>query len=369
MKLLVISDVFYPRRGGTEIIFREVFRRLAAKGFEINVLTPQIGGAAAQEEVDGVSITRIAPANRLLFIFSALRKALQEAKRSDVIHTAVWFGGYPAAFAKIASNKPCVLTANAYFKYKWLKIRGVPKALAFAAAEQFLFKLPFDRYCCLSKAQADLLSKSVAKEKIIVTYPGLDFALFKPQALSKRVLDLSDKEFIYCFYGRYDPQKGIDTLLKAAKIFFREDAKLLMIVAGDHTKIKKMINALGLEEHVLLMQGMPQQKLAQLLNAVDTVVVPSKVEPFGMVAAEASALAKPVIASAVDGLTEIVVDGKTGFLVEPQMPQAFANKLEILYNSRKLCKKLGRNGRKHVKKFSWDKTAKQYQKIYEELTL
>jgi phosphatidylinositol alpha-mannosyltransferase len=254
---------------------------------------------------------------------------------------------------------------NAFFSYKWFKIRNPILAFLFAFAEKVLFSLPFDRFICLSKSQAKILSLSgINKNKIDVIYPGINFDLFKSE--KPKVLESSEKPFTYCFYGRYDPQKGVDILLEVAKTFSQKhpESKLILITT-DHRKIQRMIDKLNLKKNVVLLEGRPQKDLINIINTVDVILVPSKTEPFGMVAAEASALKKPVIASNIDGLREIVVNGETGFLVDT--PRDMIEKLLLLYQNQKLRKQMGIKGREYVKKFNWDDGAKKYEKIYKNL--
>jgi phosphatidylinositol alpha-mannosyltransferase len=362
MRILLITDVFVPRRGGTEIIFYEIFKRLINRGHSVTVITPRIKGTKELEVIDGFKVNRIYPSNRLIFVFKALKKSLELAKNSDIIQTAVWFGGYLSVVTKIFSRRPCVLMVNAFFNYKWFNIRNPVLALLFASAEKLLFSLPFDKFICLSKSQEKLLiSNSIDKDKIDVIYPGINFDLFKPKDSKK--LKPKNKLFRYCFYGRYDPQKGIEILLKSAKIFSQKypESRLILIVSGRHN-LRHLIDKLNLKDNVILLEGRSQKELVDIINDVDVVVVPSKVEPFGMVAAEASALMKPVIVSNIDGLKEIVVDGETGFLVDT--PKEMVEKLILLYKNRELKNKIGVKGREYVKKFNWDNAAKKYEKIY-----
>lgn len=367
MKILCISDVFYPRTGGTEVIFFEIFKRLAQRGFEITAVTPRIVGTKKYEEVEGIKIIRVKPANRLAFSITCLPKALSAVKNSNIIQSTCWFPGYPAFLCKMIAKKPAVLMVNAHFDWDWFKLRDPITAAFFAAAEELLVKMPFDKYCPLSKAQARALENDVEKSKIEVVYPGVNFDLFKSKKISKAVLDINDNDFVYAFYGRHDPQKGVDILLKTAKIFSAKhfDTKLL-IVCPQYERIMYDIKKMKLERHVILYRGMLQAELVKYLNAADAVVVPSRVESFGIVAAEASALEKPIIAGNIGPLPEIVINGKTGFLTELN-PYKIAEKLEMLYNNPNLRRRMGKNGRKYVKRFSWDKAAKQYERIYEEL--
>ena len=96
-------------------------------------------------------------------------------------------------------------------------------------------------------------------------------------------------------------------------------------------------------------------------------IAPSRSEGFGMVAVEAMACSKPVIATKVGGLKEIVIDGYNGLLVEKNNPNDLREKILELINNEDLRKILGKNGREFSKKFSWEECAKNVKGIYEEV--
>ena len=97
-------------------------------------------------------------------------------------------------------------------------------------------------------------------------------------------------------------------------------------------------------------------------------VVPSRSEGFGMVAVEGMACSKPVIATKVGGLEEIVIDGYNGLLVEKNNPNDLKEKILELINNEELRKTLGKNGKEFSKKFSWIKCAESFKNIYEDLS-
>jgi D-inositol-3-phosphate glycosyltransferase len=106
-----------------------------------------------------------------------------------------------------------------------------------------------------------------------------------------------------------------------------------------------------------------------LMADMDIVAVPSIFEPFGIVAVEAMVQARPVVASAVGGLTETVEDGVTGTLVPPNNPQRLAEALRVLVRSSATRQQMGRAGRQRaLDLFSPDRTIAAYSLIYAELT-
>jgi glycosyltransferase involved in cell wall biosynthesis len=361
MKILCITEVFYPSKGGTEIIFYEVFRRLVKRGFEIEVITNYFSGSPEEELLEGIHIKRLKTTNRKLFPFLALKKVFS-IQDVDVLQTAVWLSAYPTAILKIFRKIPAVLMVNGYFGWRWTRFSPPIIAISNYLIERCMFMLPFDKFCCLSKFQASLIKNIVGEEKIEVTYPGVDYEIFKPMKSEK-----TDR-FVFCYYGRCDAQKGVDILLKATKLFnekYHNEGKLI-VITPQYYEVKKLMKKNKVcEKYIELYPGMEREKIAKILKDVDVVVVPSKeIEAFGIVAAEASAMGKPVIATNKGGLKEIVIDGKTGFLISPD-PEELAEKLGIFYENPSLIDKLGKNARKHVlKKFSWDKMAKQFEKIY-----
>lgn len=366
MKVLLVTDVFHSSQGGGAIILREVFSRLAEKGYDITVLTP-----SKKEPIEGIDIKTVPIKSRELFVFSALKKSVELAKKSDIINTATYFGGFPANIAKFFSKKPCLLSCLTYFGKKWGKLRSFPLSLAGYGIEYMLFKLKFDKIACLSSSQFKALEQvGIERKGIEVVYPGVDFSVFKPKKASKETIDAEGK-FVYAFFGRADKQKGVDILLEAAEEFSQKepDSKLLMILSDGPEKknIIKMIDSLKLKDNLIFLEAQTQKNLVKLLNASDAVVVPSRGESFGLAAAEASALRKPVIASNVDSLPEIIMDKKTGFLVKPEEPKEIVDRLCVLANNSRLGKKMGSKGKKYVRKFSWENAAKKYDKIYQEI--
>jgi glycosyltransferase involved in cell wall biosynthesis len=142
--------------------------------------------------------------------------------------------------------------------------------------------------------------------------------------------------------GRFVPQKGFDVLLRALAEL--PQASLLLVGDGpERPRLERLVDELGLRDRVELTGWRPDA--ARLLAAVDAVVVPSRAEPFGLVALEAMSAGVPVIASAVDGLAEVVTDGETGLLVPPDDPRLLAEAIARVLVDRSLSRALGERGR------------------------
>ena len=141
------------------------------------------------------------------------------------------------------------------------------------------------------------------------------------------------------YAGRLSPEKGVLELLEAAN-------GIPLVVAGDGALRDRVPNALGF---------VPHDELVRLYERSAVVAVPSYREGFGVVCAEAMAHGRPVVASAVGGLLDLVVDGETGLHVPPGDVGALRAALARLLGDRDLRRRLGDAARERIReRFSWD---------------
>ncbi|MFC1762282.1 glycosyltransferase family 4 protein [Planctomycetota bacterium] len=144
------------------------------------------------------------------------------------------------------------------------------------------------------------------------------------------------------YAGRMSSEKGIPTLLKAA-----DRTGLSVHLAGDHSVIPEVQRFAP--ARCCFRGQLRREELFKFYRGARFVVIPSLVhETFGLVVAEAMSHGLPVIASRVGGIPEIVDDGVTGLLVEPDNPEALASKMQILWDNPELCRKMGQAGRAKV---------------------
>jgi glycosyltransferase involved in cell wall biosynthesis len=154
------------------------------------------------------------------------------------------------------------------------------------------------------------------------------------------------------YAGRLSPEKGILDLLAAA------DGDVKLTVAGDGPLRDRVPQALGF---------VPHDELGPLYERAAVVAVPSHREGFGVVCAEAMAYGRPVVAGAVGGLLDLVVDGETGLLVPPRDVAALREALHRLLADEELRRRLGENARRRVREhFSWARVTDLTLRAYEE---
>jgi D-inositol-3-phosphate glycosyltransferase len=201
---------------------------------------------------------------------------------------------------------------------------------------------------------------------------GIDLNLFKhqdkQQARIKLGLELSEP--VLLFVGRLDPFKGPDLLLRIAAMM--EEKAQIVIVGGksshdkDRQELKGLAAQLNLSKRVHFVDAQPQYKLPAIYSAADVTVVPSYYESFGLAAVESLACSTPVVATRAGGLTTVVQNNKTGFLV-PRCPGFFAERLDTLLQNPTLLKEMRMAARSSVLQFSWKNVANMVQSMYEDV--
>ena len=201
---------------------------------------------------------------------------------------------------------------------------------------------------------------------------GIDLKLFKPQdqQQARLKLGLGHREPVLLFVGRLDPFKGPDLLLRSAAMM--EEKAQIVIVGGkssndkDMQQLKELAVQLKISKRVHFIDAQPQYKLPVIYSAADVTVVPSYHESFGLAAVESLACSTPVVATRAGGLTTVIQNNQTGFLV-PRCPGFFAERLDSLLQNPSMLKKMSMAARPSVLQFSWNNVANMVQNMYEDV--
>ncbi len=200
----------------------------------------------------------------------------------------------------------------------------------------------------------------VCDDRITIAPPGVDAERFSPvcQTIARKELGLNGEKAVL-YVGRLERLKGIDTLFKAISLLDHVEHLKLFVAGGSHNtpemdRLVSLAADLGISDRVEFLGSVPQERLQLYYSATDVCVLPSYYESFGFAALEAAACGKPVVASRVGGLTTIVDDGATGFLVNWRCPGPFVERLELLLNDQSLRERMGQAARARAEQFSWD---------------
>jgi len=210
-------------------------------------------------------------------------------------------------------------------------------------------------------------------EKLHLIPNGVDIQRFNPSLDGSKVrkrYGIKDK-FVVFTLRHHEPQYGIVYLIIAAKIVLSYRKDVVFIIGGDG-KLRKyhmsLTDKLGIKNYVFFPGKIPAEKGPLYYAASDIVVVPSLQEAWGLVATEAMACGKPVIASKVGGLPDQVIDGYNGFLVSPSDSKAIADKILYLLENPSEMKRMGLNGRRLAEKeFDIEKRVDKIVRLYKTL--
>ncbi|OGS43430.1 MAG: hypothetical protein A3K76_03000 [Euryarchaeota archaeon RBG_13_57_23] len=201
----------------------------------------------------------------------------------------------------------------------------------------------------------------------IISYNGIDVSDFS---------GLPDRKSMapsILFVGGLEPRKGLEYLVHALEYVVEKfpDAHLIAIAktgfrgTDEVGWFKALANRLGLTDNIEFHESVTQEKLREHYSECDLLVLPSKTEGWGLALMEAMACGKPVVASRVGGVPELVRDGVDGLLVDAGDVRALSSAIVRLLEDDGLRAKMGKAGALRVQDFSWDSTAKVVLQAYE----
>jgi glycosyltransferase involved in cell wall biosynthesis len=183
--------------------------------------------------------------------------------------------------------------------------------------------------------------------------------------------EISEGEAVVLFFGLLAPSKGVEDLIQAFSSVLKEcDAKL--VIAGYPTKfinavsLKSLVGSLGISDKVVLdLRYIPLNELGALMELATVVVYPYHNSTQSGSLQTAYTFGKPVVATMVGGLPEVVENGKSGYLVPARSPEDLAEKILIIVKDRALADEMGKYARKlSVTRFDWNVIAKKMLDIY-----
>jgi glycosyltransferase involved in cell wall biosynthesis len=232
---------------------------------------------------------------------------------------------------------------------------------------------PFvDHYIAVSRANADYLMqvKRYPARKIAVIHPGTDLTKFMAKYLPptglKESLGFSADDPLLLAVGRLEEQKGHRVLLDALPMIRREFPRVRLVCVGEgslRTRLEAQVDSLNLGDAVRFVGYWPDVR--DWLKVADLSVLPSFHEGLPVTPIESLAAGCPVVATAVDGTPEVVVDEKTGLTVPPNNPHALAHAVSRMLASAQLRRDLATAGRAWViERFSSERMIDHIQDLY-----
>ena len=308
----------------------------------------------------------------------------------DIVHSHTWYANMAGHLAGLMKDIPHVVTSHSLEPHRPWKAEQLGGGYRVSSwAEKTAYEAA-DAVVSVSEGmRRDVLESypDLDPEKVHVVKNGIDTDEFKPDhdttTPEQLGMDLDRPSVV--FVGRITRQKGLVHLVRAAQQFDPDTQLVLLAGAPDTPEIAAEFNAAFAElkgrrqAPVIWVQDMlPRAAVRQVLTQATVFACPSIYEPLGIVNLEAMACETPVVASAVGGIPEVVVDAQTGLLVRYDPAQAgdaefinafetsFAEKVNLLTRDRELAQRFGKAGRQRcIDEFSWAKIAAETVAVYE----
>jgi alpha-maltose-1-phosphate synthase len=311
----------------------------------------------------------------------------------DLVHSHTWYANLAGHLAKLVHDVPHVLTTHSLEPLRPWKREQLGGGYALSSFCERTAVEGADAIIAVSRGMRDDVLASypaVDPDKVTVIHNGVDPAAWR-RVEERDVLaehGIAADRPTAVFVGRITRQKGVVHLLDAAAHLPAGTQLVLCAGAPDTPAIAEEFRARVAEladaavDVVWIEQMLPRDQLLQVLSASDVFVCPSIYEPFGIVNLEAMACHLPVVASAVGGIPEVVVDGETGWLVpfepggddlgSPADPDRFARDLAArvveLFEDGETAERMGVDGRQRVEdRFSWHAIATETAALYRRL--
>ena len=291
---------------------------------------------------------------------------------AEIVHTHTWYTNFAGALAKKVYGCKLVATVHSLEPLRpWKKEQlGAGYALSSWMEKEGLEAC--DAIVAVSADMKEDILKfyDIQSGQVHVIHNGVDPEKYRPRDGAWSLAKFRIRKPFVLFCGRLSRQKGIFDLVKAMDSV--PDGTQLVLVTGkpDTPELVDELRAAvdGRTDVVWIHEMLEDPDLVNLYNEAAVFACPSIYEPFGIINLEAMACETPVVAAAVGGIKEVVVDGETGLLVPPADPPKLARALTEVLEDRGLAAKMGRAGRTRVlKHFTWDRIAEKTLSLYRSL--
>lgn len=375
-RLLVLTELFLPTKGGTAVWAAEVYRRLGGK--EIHIVTADVPGAAAVDATHPNTLHRLGlrrvawlrPESLAMYARFFIRSlGLALTRRFDAVHAfrALPEGLVAWGVARL-TFRPVIIYAHGEELTSWgngRKFRMMRFVLRHA-----------DRVVANSDHTRDtLLDMGVEPARISLIYPGVDVSKFRPDldtAGLRESLGIDADEKLLFSVGRLSRRKGFDQVIRAVGMLHAEGMQVRYVIAGigeDADYLDDLIHELGLQDTVHRIGPVGEADLPRWLNACDAFAMPNREingdnEGFGMVFIEAAACGKPSLAGLAGGTGSAVLHGETGLRVDGTSVDAVAEGLRSLLTQPALTRAWGQRALQRVEReFSWERVAEKTRQL------
>jgi len=388
--------------GGQNVYVDEVSRNLARRGYAVDVLTRRDSPEAPEiiEWAPGVRVVNLIagplqprPKDELWpfmpeFRDAFLRFIVQDEVTYDILHGNFWMSGWVVSELRERLHIPTVQIFHAMGKTKRRHQRHVDTSPGDRLATEKDVIQTVDRLIaqCPSERTELVDDYGADPHKVVIIPSAVNTRVFRPmiQADARRRIGLDGEGKVIVYVGRLLPRKDVRNIVRAVAQLQQQsntdEEKLTLLIVGGETvepdpeatpelgELQRVAKELGIADIVKFMGKRQPNELRHYYSAGDVVVTTPWYEPFGLTPLEGMACGRPVIGSAVGGITFTIKDGETGLLVPPKKPEALAMALKELLSQPERCIEMGQAARQRVEhEFTWSIVAMRTAALYETL--
>lgn len=374
--------------GGMNVYVDELSRTMAERGIEVDVYTrrdrshlPEVVPVRPGYRVHHVDAgpPEPVPIRRLARHVEQFAERVESRFDSDppqIIHSHYWLSGWAALAIKRRRGIPIANSFHTLGRVKDLNRRAdePPESLLRIAAEHEVIEgadcvvasTPYEAEDLMVHYRAD-------PTRLCVSPPGVNHLVFAPgsQQEARERLELADRPTVL-FVGRIQAAKGVDVAVAAFELLRGRIPDVQLVVvggpsgAGGATEMERMRKRASAHDGaVTFVDPIPHFALADHYRAADALIVPSRTESFGLVAAEAQACGLPVVAARVGGLGHAVVDGESGALIDGWDPALYRDVLYQILVDGEYRERLRKGALEWSERFSWEATANRFVELYQ----
>ena len=370
--------------GGMSVYVRNLAQALARQGAQVDIFTRRhnVEDPQSEEIAKGVRLIHVDAGPPLAegslapylpeFARGASAFAEADGARYQVVHSHYWLSGLAGLELAPAWGARHIATFHTLAEVKLLADPKGQEPPERSPAERRIVA-ETDALVVSDRHERELLARhyGAPRDKVTVLPGGVDVETFRPmdRAEAKRRLGLDGKRVLLCV-GRFDPLKRYDLAVSAAALLRERHRVEVVLVGGDlerdpeARRLSELAASLEMDGNVRFAGTVPHGELPWHYNAADVLLAPSYYESFGLVALEAMACGTPVVAARTGGLSTLVRDGETGYLVPLHTPECYADRIEVLLANDALREAMGRAGRQRAEALSWDAGGRRFAEFY-----
>ena len=383
MNILILSQFFSLTKGGGEYVFSMLTKSLANNENEFWVITNKIKNEN-YEKLKNVHYVFVPPLieykgglppsflENIRYVFGAISKghSIVKHEKINLIHSNNFSPALAGAILSTITRVPHITTVHDVFSLcgkdfwkKWGQQNKVSKFNVFLAPyfEKLITKLKHEAVHTVSNATKDDLLQFGEKKPIYVIPNSIE-------SYNYNVKEKISLQFIYI--GRLVFYKNLEVIIKAIKIVKNDYPNIKLLIVGDGPQkeiLKKLVYELNLKKNIIFTGFVSTNKKMELLSSSEAMLFPSICEGFGIVILESFFANRPVLASNVRPLNDIISDKVNGYLISPYDEAHWAEKIKEIIEKQDLTFQMGRAGRElFEKKYNIKQMCAQILNMYED---